>query len=89
MSGEASRTEFERRTGGFIAPVAEMVYGGNGQCVATFPHGGLTVLDQFALGLAGDLVVFHGSISSPEWVANHAYELAAAMLAKKRQIEGT
>lgn len=88
MSAEASRTEFERRTGGFIAPVAEMVYGGNGQCVATFPHGGLTVLDQFAISVMGDLI---NGVNVIDWdrVAEEAYLGAAAMLERKRLIEGT
>jgi len=88
VSGEASRTEFERRTGGFIAPVAEMVYGGNGQCVASFPHGGLTVLDQFALSVMGDLI---NGVAIIDWdrVAEEAYLGAAAMLERKRLIERT
>lgn len=88
MSSEASRTEFEQRTGGFIAPVAEMVYGGSGQCVATFPHGGLTVLDQFALSVTGDLI---SGVTIIDWdrVAEEAYLGATAMLERKRIIEGT
>lgn len=88
MSGEASRTEFENRTGGFIAPVAEMVYGGNGQCVATFPHGGLTVLDQFAISVMGELI---SDVTIIDWdrVAEEAYLGAAAMLERKRLIERT
>lgn len=87
MSGEASRTEFEKRTGGFIAPVAEMVYGGNGQCVATFPHGGLTVLDQFAIAAMSELIR-DGVLLNAD-IAHEAYALAQDMLAKKREIEGT
>jgi hypothetical protein len=88
VSGEASRTEFERRTGGFIAPVAEMVYGGNGQCVATFPHGGLTVLDQFAISLM-DGLISGATIIDWDRVAEEAYLGASAMLERKRIIEGT
>ena len=87
MSGEASRTEFERRTGGFIAPVAEMVYGGNGQCVATFPHGGLTVLDQFAIAALGELIA--DELLGNDELALEAYAIAQAMLERKRIIEGT
>lgn len=87
MSGEASRTEFEQRTGGFIAPVAEMVYGGTGQCVATFPHGGLTVLDQFAIAAMSELIRDAKLLNFE--IADEAYELAKAMLERKRQIEGT
>jgi hypothetical protein len=82
-------TEFHKRTGGFIAPVAEMVYGEQGQCVATFPHGGLTVLDQFAISVMGELI--SGDITIIHWdrVAEEAYLGAAAMLERKRIIEGT
>jgi hypothetical protein len=84
----STNEEFHKRTGGFIAPVAEMVYGEQGQCVATFPHGGLTVLDQFAISLI-DGLISGATIIDWDRVAEEAYLGAAAMLERKRLIEGT
>ena len=79
---------FHDITGGFIAPVSIMEYDQHGRCVATFPHGGLTVLDQFAIGIAAELVDREGRIADGEWIASVSYSVAKAMLAKKREIEG-
>lgn len=88
MSGEFSREEFHKRTGGFIAPVSLMEYEPDGRVYATYPHGGLTVLDQFALSVMGDLT---NGVNVIDWdrVAEEAYLAAQAMLARKRIIEGT
>lgn len=80
----------KQRTGGYIAPVAFMHYDQGGRCVATSPEGGLTVLDQFALSVAGDLVSSNQEILGnvdAESLAGEAYAIARAMLDKKRKIE--
>jgi hypothetical protein len=79
-------------TGGFIAPVAFMHYDDHGRCVATSPEGGLTVLDQFAIGAMQSLVEYHRSkgpltVASIDHAVSEAYRVAQTMLARKRQIE--
>lgn len=83
MSDDLRR--FYAATGGFIAPVSVMEYDAQGRCTATFPHGGLTVLDQFAIAAMSELIR-EGQLQNSE-IAYESYSLAQSMLERKRMIE--
>ena len=66
-----------------IAPVAVFEYAPDGRVLATVPHGGLTVLDQFALAAMQPLI--EEDRLTNEGIAEHAYNIAEAMMAERHK----
>lgn len=85
--GPVDRREFYRVTGGPATPVAVFEYDESGRAEATVPLGGLTVLDQMALGLATALAESEPGVLDWDRIAEEAYLGADALLRRKRLIE--
>lgn len=83
----ADRREFYRTTGGPATPSAVFDYEDDGRVAATVPYGGLTVLDQQALGLASALAESWQGVLDWDRIAEEAYLGAAALLRRKRLVE--
>lgn len=66
-----------------IAPVAVFEYAPDGRVLATVPHGGISVLDQFALAAMQPLI--EEDKLTNEGIAVHAYNIAEAMMAERER----
>lgn len=64
-----------------IAPVAVFEYASDGRVLYTMPHGGLTIVDQFALAAMQPLMR-RGAFTDAQ-LANEAYNIAEAMMAER------
>lgn len=69
-----------------IAPVAVFEYANDGRVLATIPHGGLSVVDQFAIASMQPLIE-QGELTSAG-IAEEAYNIAEAMMAERQRRYG-